>query len=81
METLNMTDILVKNLSVSRKPRSIKHCTECAEPCYPGLPRYRAQHYTGGSEQEGFFHLHCLGKWMARFIREHRDQLKKEGTR
>jgi hypothetical protein len=77
----NMTDILVKNLSVARKPRSIKHCTECSEPCYPGIARYRTQFYEGGREEEGFFHLQCVGKWLARFIREHREALKKEATK
>jgi hypothetical protein len=80
-DTLTMTDILVKNLSVARKPRSIAHCTECTEPCYPGLPRYRAQFWQGGEERNGYFHPQCVGKWIARLIREHREMLKKEGAR
>ncbi len=77
-----MTDVLIRNLSVARKPRSLQTCAECEEPCYPGLARYRAQHrhdYT--TERDSFFHPQCLPKWMARFIREHREQLKKEGIK
>lgn len=77
-----MTDIIVKNLSIARKPRSIQYCTECKEPCYPGLARYRAQYrYPGADEGDGFFHPQCLPKWIARFIREHRESLKKEGIK
>lgn len=77
-----MTDILVKNLSVARKPRSMKYCTECKEPCYPGLARYRVQYTTHGvPDQEGYLHLQCAGKWLTRFVREHREALKREGVR
>lgn len=73
-----MTDILIRNLSVARKPRTIRTCTECSEPCYPGLARYRAQYFQDQQEKDGHFHLQCLGKWLARFVREHREALKKE---
>jgi hypothetical protein len=73
-----MTDILVKNFSVARKPRSLRYCDECKEPAYPGLPRYRVQFWRDSAEHDGHLHLQCAGKWMARFIREHREALKKE---
>ena len=73
-----MTDILIRNLSVARKPRSIRYCRECNEPCYPGIARYRAQHFVENVETDSHFHLHCLGKWLARYVREHREALKKE---
>ena len=73
-----MTDLLIRNLSVARKPRSIKQCEECAEPCYPGMPRYWVQYFKPGAESTGYFHPQCLPKWMARFIREHRETLKPE---
>ncbi len=76
-----MTDVIVKNLSIARKPRSIKHCVECAEPCYPGLPRYRVQHYVGGSDTENFLHLQCVTKWFTNLLRSHRDMIKKEGIK
>lgn len=76
-----MTDILIRNLSIARKPRSIQPCTECDEPCYPGLPRYRAQYFSHAREHDGYFHPQCLPKWIARFIREHREALKQEAKR
>jgi hypothetical protein len=74
-----MTDILIRNFSVARKPRSLQYCNECKEPCYPGLPRYRVQFFQcDGKEHDGFLHTPCAGKWFAHFLREHRDLLKKE---
>ncbi len=72
-----MTDILLRNLSVARKPRSMKYCAQCKEPCYPGLARYRVQ----PPEEDAFLHLGCATKWFTHLLREHRDQLKKEGVR
>jgi hypothetical protein len=73
-----MTDVLIRYFSVARKPRSLKYCAECAEPCYPGLPRYRAQYFRDAREQDGFLHLTCATKWLTVLIRENRDALKKE---
>ena len=74
-----MTDILIRNLSVARKPRSMHYCEECKEPAYPGLARYRVQFFRAGVEHDGHLHLGCTTKWLTRFVREHRDQLKKDG--
>jgi hypothetical protein len=76
-----MTDILIRNFSIARKPRSIKQCAQCAEPCYPGLPRYRAQYREGHEDKDGFFHLFCVTKWLTQYVRDHRDLLKKEGIK
>ena len=76
-----MTDILIRNFSVARKPRSIRYCDECKEPAYPGIPRYRVAFWRDGQEHDGHLHTQCATKWMTRFIREHRDALKKEGIK
>jgi len=76
-----MTDILVRVLSVARKPRSLRDCTECSEPTYPGLPRYRCQFWQDGNEHDGHFHVHCLMPWLTRYLRAHRETLKPKGTK
>lgn len=75
-----MTDLLIRNFSVARKPRSLRNCIECKEPCYPGLPRYRVQFRDDQpGEGDGNLHLGCATKWFTHFIREQRDRMKKEG--
>jgi hypothetical protein len=76
-----MTDILIRNLSVARKPRTLKPCIECPDPTYPGVARYRVQYFEEGHELEAHLHLQCAGKWIARLIRDHRERLKKEGAK
>jgi hypothetical protein len=66
---------------VARKPRSIRYCDECKEPAYPGIPRYRVSFFRANAEYDGHLHTQCAAKWLTRFIREHRDQLKKEGIK
>jgi hypothetical protein len=76
-----MTDILIRNFSVARKPRSIRYCDECKEPAYPGIARYRLAFFRDNAEHDAHLHLHCTTKWLQKFVREHRDQLKKEGIK
>jgi hypothetical protein len=54
-------------------------CTECSEPCFPGLARNRMSFVPAGQKEfvHGYFHLQCFPRFITRLLREHRDLIKK----